>query len=290
MLKSSKLSSWLSSSVTESADKRYRHQLLKEKTERRSAMVSELKALVQIAHQDAICHLRKVAGISLDPLKPNIIDPTIGYPSQLDAITLKGYFGEIFAGLIAENFSPFGKDDWEVPAFLFRFHNVAFQELERWRQTKEEPGRIPGRTGDDCLAFRRDCQGRIICSLVCEAKCTKGHDTSLIAGAHEKVSETNPKPVDLVWLIDILRSYEDSISSKWVEALRHLLIPGDTDCERYDLVSYVCGQHPIQNPSGWIPTDKPHSAYTAGRRLEAVEVHLEKVDDLIDEVYGRKAS
>ncbi len=129
-----------------------------------------------------------------------------------------------------------------------------------------------------------------MCSLVCEAKCTKDHDSGKIANAHEKVSETNAKPVDLTRLIDILQSYQDSVSSKWVAALRQLWMREDTNYERYDLVSYVCGQHPIRNPSGWIPTDKPHPAYTAGRRLEAVEVHLDNVDDLIDEVYGRKIS
>jgi hypothetical protein len=289
MIKSSILSSWLSSSVTESVDKRYRHQLLKEKTEYRSAMVVELKALVQIAHQDAICHLRRVAGISLDPLRPKVIDPTIGYPRQLDAITLKGYFGEIFAGMIAENCSPFGEDAWEIPAFLFRFHNVAFDQLERWHQAKTDPGIIPGRTGDDCLAFKRDEQGRIIRSLVCEAKCTKDHRSKLIEEAHEKVSEANSNPVNLRLVIEILMDRNDPISLQWVEGLRRLwLDESNTDCERYDLVSYVCGQHPIRNPSGWIAADKPHAAYTAGRRLEAVEVHLDKVDDLIDEVYGRK--
>ena len=292
MIKSTKLSCCLTSSVTESKDKRYRHQLLKEQSTKRSVMVEELKTIVQIAHQDAICHLRKLADIPpLDPLPPNINDPTRGYPYQLDALTLKGYFGEIFAGIIAENFSPFGENSWEIPAFLFRFHNFAFDQLERWHQIDQDPGIIPGRTGDDCLAFRRNSRGQITHSLVCEAKCTKDHDSHLIKDAHEKVSETNPIPINLKQLIEILKDSNDPISRQWVKPLQELwLLKSNPGHERYDLVSYVCGQQPIRNPRGWISTDKPHPAYSAGRCLEAVEVHLDDVENLICEVYGKKVS
>jgi hypothetical protein len=131
--------------------------------------------------------LRDLAGITLDPLgEPDTGDPALEYPHKLPLSTLQGYFGEVFAGLIVENGSALGESGWQVPAFLFRTHAVAFEQLELMRQTGQPLKGVPGRTGDDCMAFRRDSQGNIIRTLYCEAKCTLGHDTSLIADAHER--------------------------------------------------------------------------------------------------------
>ena len=168
MAESYKFHKWLSNEISESEDKRYRHRLLKEKQGYRHDVFDELKELVQNAHEDARRYLRKPVDISLDPLRElSSSDPAKGYPELLDIKDLKGYFGEIFAGLIAEHFSPFGHS-WTVPAFLFRFHHIAFQRLEEHRQTGEEIKGIPGRTGDDCLAFQLGGRGQIVRSLVCD--------------------------------------------------------------------------------------------------------------------------
>lgn len=285
-----KLEDWLSNSVTESKDKRYRHRLLKENPEQRLRIIPALKSYVQKAHDDMRRRIYKAAGISLDPLgSPPAYDLAEGYPECLHIQTLKGYFGEIFAGLVAENFSPFGYN-WKVPAYLFRFHKVSFEKLEIWRQTGEKPGIIPGRSGDDCLAFQRDEKGRIVRSLVCEAKCTPDHESKMISDAHEKVSEPNLKPVNLMELIEILLEYDDPESTQWVDSLRQLWLDKSiTDYERCDLVSYVCGHSPVKGDGKtWIPADKPHEKYTGGRRLEAVEAHLCDVEGLVREVYGKK--
>ncbi|WP_206208665.1 hypothetical protein, partial [Vogesella mureinivorans] len=93
--------------------------------------------------------LRDLESDSLNPI-PSNLDPAKGYPEILHIQTLKGYFGETFAGIIALNFSPFGETDWEVPAFLFRFHLTEFQQLEFLQQVEDEEANLrPGRTGDD---------------------------------------------------------------------------------------------------------------------------------------------
>lgn len=51
------------------------------------------------------------------------------------------------AAIVAEALPHFGVGGWEIAAFPFRFHQVAFDQLEKWRQTGEEPTEIPGRTG-----------------------------------------------------------------------------------------------------------------------------------------------
>ncbi|MBN3892148.1 MAG: DEAD/DEAH box helicase [Nostoc sp. JL31] len=284
------ISNWLSNSVSESEDKRYTHRLLKEDKNQRDIILNELILIVQKAHEDARYRLRKLAGNSLFPFGDfSESDPSYGYPERLNIISRQSYFGDIFSGIIAENFAHFGQDDWEVPAFLFRFHLVEFQHLEFLNQTEEIAKKRPGRTGDDCLAFLRNSEGVIIASLFCEAKCTTNHYTIMIAEAHKKVSEPHIKPVDIPQIIEIFGDYNDLYSSEWVDSLRVLWLEKvDINYERYDLISYICGKHPVENPT-WISPEKPHEQYTAGRRLEAVEIHLHEVENLVTTVYSQPA-
>jgi len=289
MWKCDKLHRWLSSLTTESSDKRYRHCLLKENLNRRSEIFEDLKSLVWQAHDDARRHFRGFIANSFDLLdSSHIPDLSTGYPEYFPLTTLKGYFGEIFAGLIAENFSPFGIDDWKVPAFLFRFHSVAFDQLEKIKETGEEPKAIFGRTGNDCFAFQLDKEGRIRRVLICEAKCTGSHDSDMITQAHQQISDSGSRPRRIWQLIEILeeRSHDPDIRI-WLSALDGLRF-GDVseDYERCDLVSYVYGQLPKRNPSR-ISQDAPHQKYTGERRIEAVEIHLHNVDELVQEVYGK---
>jgi hypothetical protein len=203
----------------------------------------------------------------------------------LPIVTLKGYFGEIFAAIIAEHFEPFGEGGWKVPAFLFRFHDTAFHELERAKQTGKPIRTIFGRVGDDCLAFRMDDDNAIIRSLVCEAKCTHDHDASFIQKAHEKLSEQVSIPVSLLQVIEVLDGCDEPESVRWRDALRRLYYRlQHPEYRRYDLASYVCGQFPVRN-STWMSVKQPHAAYSGDRRLEAVEVHLNNVDGLVRYIY-----
>lgn len=285
---------WLNDTLNESDDKSYRHLLLKEDSTARIQAIVTLMQLVREAHEDARLRLRKAFEISLDPIESEteeIYDPTQGYPEVFDMTTLKGYFGEIFAGIIAEIFSPFDEQAWKVPAFSFRYHEIAFDQLEMLMLTGDMISAIPGRTGDDCLAFVMENE-KIIKVLFCEAKCTANHSSGLIVDAHEKISSRNSIPVEIRRLIEILRDYDDADALKWIDALRKLRVNrGKKDYERYDLVSYICGSSP-KKPKGrttWMPLDAPHSKYTAKRNLEAVEIHLTDVEDLIKMVYGKEA-
>ena len=279
---------WLSGTLSRPDGGRYWHLLLKQVIARRSDVLADLQACVQRAHDDARRHLRQVAGTPLDPLGADDPDPAEGYPERLHPITLQGYFGEVFAGLVAQEFSPFDEDGWQVPAFLFRFHMVAFQQLDRLARSGGEATPIPGRTGNDCLAFRRGPEGELVGHLVCEAKCTPDHDSHWIAEAHEQVSSPELRPVDLLQVIDILRETDGQEARQWVECLRKLyLSPHTSTSERSDLVVYLCGRSPVRGTQQtWMDTARPHARYTGGRRLQAVEVHLSDVTNLIRLVYG----
>lgn len=237
-----------------SEDQMYQHRtlLMTGDVESGTALLGDY---VQKAHEDTRNHLRKLANISLDPLGDiTLVDPAMGYPELLPLQTLKGYFGEVFAGLVAEHFSPMGIKQWRVPAFLFRFHDLAFDRLERLRHSGgSSEVNIIGRHGDDCLAFQMDASGEITCSLACEAKCTASHDAGLLMDAHKKISEANLVPVSVRQVIEVLMDRDDDADTlKWVRALQHLWLKAPrTGYERFDLVCYVCGQRPKYEAS-WL--------------------------------------
>ncbi len=289
MWKSDKLHKWLSNSVIESADKRYKHRLLKENLSQRSDILDELKELIEQAHEDAKRHFRGFLANTLDLIGvSHIPDLAKKYPQCLPLTTLKGYFGEIFAGLITENLSPFGIDDWIVPAFLFRFHDAAFNELERIKQGGKPRKAIPGRFGNDCLAFQLGDDGRVRRSLICEAKCTSGHDTEMIKSAHQQISTPELRPISVWQIIKILEERrQDDYTFGLISALEALMLGEVSEnYERCDLISYICGQPPVKT-STWIPTDTSHLEYTGKRRLEAVETYLVEVDNFVQKIYSK---
>ena len=281
------LNEWLEHSISESNKHPYTHRLLKEKPEQRDLILDNLRKYIEQAHADAVRHLRRLAAVSLDPLTKPTFDPAEGYPEKLPDRTLKGYLGEVLAGLIAESFPHFNHDGWIVPVYSFRFHETAFDYLERVRQGGTVGRHIVGRTGDDTLAFLRDESGIIKKVLACEAKCAKDFNTKLNSDAHRKASEAIAKPVEIPRLIRLLQEYlDDAELQKWRESLYSLYFKDDfTDYERCDLVSYACGKSPSERAT-WIDRDSPHAEYQAGRKLETVEIHLSDLDELVKLLYG----
>jgi hypothetical protein len=286
------MTKWLTFSVITAPSGRYEHALGLENLARRKGTMPRLREVLDKAHDDARTRIRSLAGHPLDPLRSSTAsDPAKGYPRRLHLRTLKGYFGEVMAGLVAENVHPFGHDDWEVPAYLFRFHLVEFQQLEMMNQAGAAAKLRPGRTGDDCLAFRRGRNNEITSILFCEAKCTKGHKSSLVCDAHEKSSLPNVLPVDVLQLVEVLLDSQDANARKWVAALRALRQRGPQHPrhERLDQVTYVHGRRPTNKPT-WIPTAKPHTKYTAKRRLHVAEIFVDGVNKLVGQAYRRRKS
>ena len=288
------LSNWLANTTQKSRDKKYYHRQLTENLAIRTAILQELQQLVHQAHEDARQNLRNLSGISqsLDFLEEKEtlgIDTKIidDFPRYLELKTLKGYFGEIMAAVVAEHFNPLD-EDWQVFAFPFRLHQTAYHALEKVRQEGGSAPTIIGRLGDDMLAFHCDDQGKIIRVLFCEAKCTANHSSNLIAEAHKKSSDSKLIPNDCLILVQILEDYATSGSreEQWIKSLRRLWWYAKNPIhERCDLVTYICGLPPVQGSTVIIPKSAPHTDYTAERRLESVEIHLHDVDGLIEEAY-----
>lgn len=282
--RSDQLTAWLQGCTTDNGD--YRHCRLEECAgASREDGLEALREVVERAHEDARDRLQALTAINLNPIGQPPPPASVTYPADLHTTTLQGYLGEIMAGVVAENFAPHARE-WEVPAFLFRAHVGAFQALERRRQLGGPATPIPGRTGDDCVAFVRDDDGEIAEWLMCEAKCSHDHASALIRQGHKQLSVPLRVPVDLLQLIDILKDSTDPEAADWIDAIRLLLhqaLAAEAP-ERFDLFMYVCGRAPI-NESNWIPSGAPHEDYAGNRPLEAVEFHLDDFDEALEHIY-----
>lgn len=275
---------WFAQSRTDVPSKNYCHVLLVENASMRTSTFSDLRAYVKQAHEPARQHLLQPFKESLHPAGPKPMpDPSSGYPKMLDEITLQGYFGEIFSGIVAEHCEHKDSSNWEVPAYLFHTHDVAFQELEKMKQGQPSK-KIFGRTGDDCLAFERDEAGQIIRVMACEAKLTRNHSANIIKENHEKLSDGFRVPVQVARVIEALKYLpQDSYTEDWIEALQKYYFD-PSRAERLDLASYACGQKP-KTKSTWIDIASPHPKYSGGRYLVSSEAHLDNVKDLVETVY-----
>ncbi len=289
--KLTRLDDWLDvTRSTASGVPNYCHLLLTEKEKVDADVWNELFVYIDHAHAGAQEALRAPLEDSLHPLQHNTeVDPAFGYPHKLGDAALKGFFGEIIAGIVAEYYAGDEEFEWEVPVYLFRTHVVAFQQLEVMKQTDDWERQIMGRTGDDGLAFSRDENGRIVAWLACEAKCTGDHSSALIRDNHVKLSQALTRPVDLLRLIDALKDYrDDNYSRNWIAALCRYWWEDSRNpsVSRCDFSMYVCGTFPNRSPT-WIPTNSPHRDYTGRRNLTCAEFHMVGVDGIIRSLYER---
>jgi hypothetical protein len=282
------ISAWLQETHSSNPDPAYFHTRFAEQPDKWDRVSAQVATYFREAHSDAIQRLRRLAGISLHPAgaATSLPRPYETYPFGLPTITLQGYFGEILAGLLAEEFGAAGREDWEVPAHLFHTHVLVFQQLARQAQTGVTVETIVGRTGDDCLAFRRDEQRTIASVLYCEAKCTRDHDSTLINDAHEKCS--SGAIVDIFQLIEALESRNSSSATEWADALRvfhsQLHATPAVAIDRIDAVYYVHGQAPVRSDT-WISPDGRPNAYVADRTLHSVEICLADVETRMRSIY-----
>jgi hypothetical protein len=287
------LNAWLSPQVTSSVNPRYRLRVRHESRANLAPLLADLRAYIDECFDDARTSLRAGFADPLSPFNVPVPDPAANYPNLLHIITLQGYFGEILSGLAVEHWGAFGENDWKVPAFLFRLHVAEFQHLEVVRQRLAEgenhnPDNVgerrPGRTGDDCLAFRIDNRGAIIDVLALEAKCLSAHSAATVNEAHAKLSAGSQLPPGVRELIGILAQYDTPIAQQWQAALLALWKGDYRTVGRRDGVAYACSQKPIARTT-WLPLNAPNTRYTARRELEGLEFQLDDLAALIMAVY-----
>jgi hypothetical protein len=287
------LDAWLVDQRLANNHPKYRLRVWRENRAELAAIRYELVAYVNEAHDDARRRIRRGFEDDLSPFRDPPIDPAANYPALLHRVTLQGYFGETLAGMAVEHWGAHGHMDWAVPAFLFRLHNQEFQHLDTINERLAEgepydPDRMaeqrPGRTGDDCLAFRINNENIITNVLTLEAKCLSRNSNSKIREAHQKLSAGSMRPSGIFELINLLEDYETPEAQVWQQALLNLWRGGYRAIIRHDAVAYACGQIPKKRVA-WMPTIAPHPAYTATRRLEGFEFQFVDLDTAIDIIY-----
>lgn len=290
------LDAWLIRTNLPNAHGRYRLRLWRENRPGLAAIRAELIAYIDETFDDARMRIRAGFADDLSPFDDPAHDPAANYPALLHRVTLQGYFGETLAALAIEHWGAHGRDDWAVPALLFRFHDQEFQHLELINERildgqPYDPDAIaeqrPGRTGDDALAFRISEEGVITDILALEAKCLTQNSPGKIADAHQKLAEGGVRPPGVRELINLLNDYDTPEAEAWQQALLELWHDGYRTARRQDGVSYACGHSPVRPAErvAWMPADAPHPAYTVDRNLEGMEFQFEDLNSVINVLY-----
>lgn len=287
------LNAWLIDQQIVSAHRKYRLRVWKEDRESFADIREEVFAYFDEALDDARKRIRQGFEDDLSPFNTPGIDPAASYPAMLHHVTLQGYFGETLAAVAIEHWGAHGHDDWQVPAFLFRAHDTEFQHLESINErlvdgAAFDPDAIaekrPGRTGDDCLAFRCSAKGKITDVLAIEAKCLSLSQNAKIEDAHKKLAAAGKKPSGVRELINLLSEYDTPEAQAWQAALLSIWKSGLEGVRRHDAICYVCGKGPSKQKS-WLPADAPHESYKSTRSLEGLEFHCPDLTNLVKLIY-----
>lgn len=264
---------WLNCEISENSS--YIHLLLNADGDN---LPEELITYFKDAHKQAQQkYIDKINEFNLDPLN----QPPI-YTAVLPLKTLQGYLGEVLGGLIAITQRPFNLD-WEIPVHLFSFHDTVFDWLDMYLQNTETSAEIPGRTGDDNLAFVRNENNEITAVLFIEAKCTLTHNPSLINDAHSSLSKGNIFPVSRDKIKQLLIEKGDSESLHFVDAINNIV---KTQKNRFDMVSYLYSKKPERKHS-WISKNEINRYYKGNRNLVAAELHITDLQKSIDRIYRK---
>jgi hypothetical protein len=289
------LNAWLVNQRLVSTHLSYRLRVWRENRAALNAIREEMVAYLEEAFEDARKRIRRGFEDDLSPFSHPATDPAANYPALLHHVTLQGYLGVTLVVLAVEHWGAHGHNDWIVPAFLFRLHDQEFQHLESINERLRageiyDPDRIaerrPGRTGDDGLAFRINAQNDVTDVLALEAKCLTTNNNAKIREAHEKLAAGRSLPSGVRELINLLEEYDTEEAKRFQEALLKLWRGGYRTAARHDGVGYTCGRIPVQaDRVSWMAADAPHAAYTAARRLEAMEFQFEDLNTIVNTLY-----
>ncbi|MGR5194920.1 hypothetical protein ACPV4H_13580 [Vibrio rotiferianus] len=281
----------------------YGHLLLEQKEDTNDELMSRLKAYFESAHLDARGVIHDFMGINLHPDHEKQTE--INYPSSLHLTTLKGFFGEVMTGLIAEGYDLVGGHDWEVPVFLFRFHDDAKKYLFTLVRDPDQERQTIGRLGTDFIGISVN-GGEVVRLISGEAKWRKELTQSAIdnvmLGPKEKGKQTriagkgvwaelnkevNP-PNGLRELQIALKDLAPEAYAEVILSMDKLLAAFDaTTVPKTDLV-LIAGEPNKSRQKGGVCIDweKVPENYLAGNDLQVVEIVLPDGENLIENLYA----
>jgi hypothetical protein len=302
------LEGWLNDYPSEEAEG-YGHLLLEEKTRTDPSFANNLVEYFESAHLDARQCFHKLARISLHPdAGEEACDAQ--YPGSLPLTALKGLFGEVMCGMMAENFEFVGKHEYLIPVFLFRNHEDAGQYIYTLSHDPSRTREVLGRKGDDFIAIVVDEEGKVTRFIAGEAKWRGSWTPSALATVMlgDKIEDPQDKtnrihngkgvwfevnrglsvPLGLEQLHSIIDECEPDKFSSVIASLDRILARRNPDpVERTDLI-LLAGGSPAKREAGvsLLPWKTLPEEYTGGRDLQVVELLFSNGDDLINQIYS----
>ena len=283
----------------------YGHLLLQQHTAKDTELINRLVPYYESAHLDARTVFHEFIGIGLHP-DAAVGSAEIDYPSSLHLTALKGFFGEVLTGLVVEAYELIGDHNWQVPVFLFRFHEDAKKYLYTLVRDPEQTRQTIGRLGTDFIGISTAEDGQVDRLISGEAKWRKSLTKSVvdnimlgpkIAGTSERQKnkgvwaelnkEVNP-PNGLRELQIALKEIDPEGHADIILSMDKLLLAyGNYSVPKTDLVVIVGkGGKARENRTPFIEWENIPAAYTAGNDLQVVEVILSDGEDLIEELYA----
>jgi hypothetical protein len=290
-----------------SVDGTYGHLLLEQDCACDGDLIAELVPYFESAHGDARAFFHEQMGIELHP-DADAPGAHATYPSCLPPITRRGLFGEVMAGMLAENYEFVGGHAWHIPVFLFRYHEDAEQCLFALARDEGRKREIYGRRGSDFLALALDDDGEVIRFIAGEAKWRKALQPAVVhelmhgkevtnkktgvtknngRGIWALVNKDIPAPHGLRQLQRLLRENDPEGYSAAILSLdRVLVMRGAQPLARTNLILIAGNDVPSRkSKTSLVPWEKLPADYTAPHDLQVVEVILNDGEAVIDGVY-----
>jgi hypothetical protein len=269
------------------------------------ALLGQLRPYFESAHMDARDVFHKAARISLHP-EADARGAHATYPNCLPPKTVRGLFGEVMAGLIAEAYSLVGTKTWKVPIFLFRYHGPVDRYIFDLVRDPKRVKEIHGRPGNDFIGLELAADGSVTAFIAGEAKWRADLQpstlTTIMKGTGEGRGAARVYNDDGVWndintalavpqglqqICDLLKIKDRDGHAATILSLDKVLLDEGTPLPpRTDLV-LIAGNRAKSRAVGsaYLPTTAPPADYTAKRPLQIVELVMSNGEHLIDRLY-----
>lgn len=283
----------------------YGHLLLEQRiTALSDADISELRPYFESAHQDAREVFHAAARISLHPEDGETGDHAT-YPNCLPPKTVRGLFGEVMCGIVAENYSLVGGKTWRVPIFLFREHAPVARYIFDLVRDPTRVKEVHGRPGNDFIGLELAANGTVMAFIAGEAKWRADLTASTIDGIMK--GDGKGKGAARVWanngvwndintgllipqgiqqICDLLKIKDRDAYAHTIFSLDQALLT-DVGPPRTDMV-LIAGNRAATRAAGTalLPTTAPPADYKAARPLQIVEIVLVSGEDMIERLYA----
>lgn len=266
--------------------------------------VSELRPYFESAHQDAREVFHASARISLHPEDGEKGDHAT-YPNCLPPKTIRGLFGEVMCGIVAENYRLVGGKAWRVPIFLFREHAPVARYIFDLVRDPARVKEVHGRPGNDFIGLELGDDGAVLAFIAGEAKWRADLTASTLDGIMK--GDGKGKGAARVWadngvwndintallvpqgiqqICDLLKIHDRDGYARTILSLDQALLT-DFGPPRTDMV-LIAGNRAATRAVGTalLPTAAPPADYKAARPLQIVEIVLLGGEDMIERLYA----